>query len=504
MPQPRIRSVPQYTRTSGPDAVELGRSIGLIADPWQEGQLSDALAERDDGRWACSEVCEVLGRQNGKGGGIELRIHAGLHLFGEQLIVWSLHRWDTALDMFKRIAGRYTDYDCLRRQVKRINNSHGEEGIELLSGQRLKFSTRSKDGGRGLSGDCVIIDEAYAFTDEHADALIPVLSARTWMTEGGPQIWYTSSPPLAQIDASKEDKVGKSAGMPMYRLRERGLAGGDPTLCYRDWAACDATLDDLSGVDLDDRMLWQRSNPALGIRLSADWIANTERKQMTPIGFARERLCLWPPTPKTLMNAVLDPAAWAGLLDVGSRIDGGMALAVDVTPDRSWGSIAVYGLRADGLGHAELVEHRRGTDWIVARTVELRDRHDPVAIALDLRGPAGSLAVDFAAAGIREPDDPQAPARGDLACPTAAEYAQACGQLVDAIRQSSLRHIGQTQVAAAIAGTRTRPLGDAWAWARSSSRVDISPLVAPTLARWAYVTRADVTRARLLEGSLMA
>ena len=32
MPQPRIRSVPQYTRTSGPDAVELGRSIGLIAD----------------------------------------------------------------------------------------------------------------------------------------------------------------------------------------------------------------------------------------------------------------------------------------------------------------------------------------------------------------------------------------------------------------------------------------------------------------------------------------
>ena len=144
-----------------------------------------------------------------RGGGIELRIHAGLHLFGEQLIVWSLHRWDTALDMFKRIAGRYTDYDCLRRQVKRINNSHGEEGIELLSGQRLKFSTRSKDGGRGLSGDCVIIDEAYAFTDEHADALIPVLSARTWMTEGGPQIWYTSSPPLAQIDASKE--IGRAS-----------------------------------------------------------------------------------------------------------------------------------------------------------------------------------------------------------------------------------------------------------------------------------------------------
>ena len=37
----------------------------------------------------------------------------------------------------------------------------------------------------------------------------------------------------------------------------------------------------------------------------------------------------------------------------------------------------------------------------------------------------------------------------------------------------------------AIKGAGTRALGDGWCWSRKSSRVDISPLVASTLALWA-------------------
>jgi hypothetical protein len=36
-----------------------------------------------------------------------------------------------------------------------------------------------------------------------------------------------------------------------------------------------------------------------------------------------------------------------------------------------------------------------------------------------------------------------------------------------------------------VTGAKKRPLGDAWAWSRKSSAVDISPLVACTLARFA-------------------
>jgi hypothetical protein len=45
---------------------------------------------------------------------------------------------------------------------------------------------------------------------------------------------------------------------------------------------------------------------------------------------------------------------------------------------------------------------------------------------------------------------------------------------------------------AAIAGAAKRPLSDSWAWARRGLSVDICPLVAVSLARWGYATRAHL------------
>jgi hypothetical protein len=65
----------------------------------------------------------------------------------------------------------------------------------------------------------------------------------------------------------------------------------------------------------------------------------------------------------------------------------------------------------------------------------------------------------------------------------ASEMARACGALYDAVMDTkSLRHLGQPDLDAALAGARKRDLGDAWAWHRKDSTVDISPLVAVTLA----------------------
>jgi hypothetical protein len=48
----------------------------------------------------------------------------------------------------------------LSRRVKTIKRSHGQEGVYLKNGQRLRYKTRTKGGGRGFSADCVILDEA--------------------------------------------------------------------------------------------------------------------------------------------------------------------------------------------------------------------------------------------------------------------------------------------------------------------------------------------------------
>jgi hypothetical protein len=50
-------------------------------------------------------------------------------------------------------------------------------------------------------------------------------------------------------------------------------------------------------------------------------------------------------------------------------------------------------------------------------------------------------------------------------------------------------------LADAIRGAATRKLGDSWAWSRRNSSVDISPLVASTLALWGAATlELDLTQ----------
>jgi hypothetical protein len=62
------------------------------------------------------------------------------------------------------------------------------------------------------------------------------------------------------------------------------------------------------------------------------------------------------------------------------------------------------------------------------------------------------------------------------------EHGQACGRLVDMVNDKTMVHMGSDELRDAVRGARSRPLGDAWAWSRKNSSVDISPLVAATLA----------------------
>ncbi|MEV7908234.1 terminase, partial [Streptomyces anulatus] len=236
---------------------------------------------------------------------------------------------------------------------------------------------------------------------------------------------------------------------------------------------------------------WYQANPSLGIRIERETVEDECKPSGLGEKFAQERLGAWLPRAEA-GPGVLDIAAWHALADPDSRRVGDVAFAVDITPSRDTACIAVYGLREDGLGHAEIVDHRPGTDWLVDRLVELRERHNPVAIGLDVKGPAGSLIVDLEKAGIVRTEDLERPRYGELAIPTAADVAAGCGQLADAVRQATMRHIGQEVMTTAITGAKTRPLGDAWAWGRRISTVDISPLVAVTLARWVYTARAHL------------
>lgn len=378
----------------------------------------------------------------------------------------------TSQEAFLRIRWLVENADEFRKRVARIRTSHGDEGIELLpsktmiagsSGRRvsigkaprLRFVARTSGSGRGFSGDVVILDEAFNLPAQVISALMPTMSARP-----NPQLWYASSA------VNQEEHPH---GEVLTKIRARGLAGEDPSLVYAEWSADEAAYKENPAGVANDPEQWAASNPGMGIRISPEHIAR-EQRSMPAKSFMVERLGIgdWP----TLADGitVIDAAVWTALADRLSAIEGDVVFAVDATPDRTAGAIAVAGRRSDGLLHGEIVEHRPGTGWMLDRLLELHKSWGPRAVVLNPGSAAGSLSVGLREVGI-EPVEV-----------FGRREAQACGWVYDLITNSKVRHLGQPELADALAAAQKRDMGDAWVWDRKDSNGDISPLGAFTLA----------------------
>jgi phage terminase large subunit-like protein len=451
-------SVPEFGSTSGAAVVEIAAMAGLVLDPWQQLVLDGMFAERPDGKLSAFEVGLIVSRQNGKGSILEAAELGWLFLFGEPLILHSAHEFKTSSEAFLRIKSLIEGCDDLLRQCKKPRTSHGEESIELLTGQRLRFVARSSGSGRGFTGHKVVLDEAYALQPRHMAALLPTLSAVP-----NPQIVYTSSAGMLDSEV-------------LNRLCDRGEAGTSARLAYYEWSADPK-------ADFDDRAAWAQANPALGYRISEEFI-EAERDAMPDAEFGRERLGIREDPSR---GGPISLDTWAALTDPESQALDPVAFAVDVSPDRAWSSISSAGLRADGAVHPEVVDRRPGTDWVVRRLKEL-STWSPCATVVDAGAAAGSLLPDLAEAGI------------EVLSPTVKQLGQATGAFIDlANADGKLRHLGQQSMLDALAGARLRPLGDAFAWDRRHSSVDITPLVSATLAVWGFSVKqaefVDVTQA---------
>jgi hypothetical protein len=435
------------------------------------------VTEQD--KLAAFEVAVIVGRQNMKTGVFKMMALGWLFITDERLIVWSAHEFATAQEAFRDMDELIASRPEFSRRVKKVHRGNGDEAIELVGNRRLVFKTRTKGGGRGLSGDKVILDEGFALQPMHMGALLPTLSARP-----APQVVYGSSAGLVESGV-------------LRGVRDRGRAGDEPSLAYFEWCApppkeacadgesCTHALD-VKGCGCDNPVLWQVANPAIGRRITLDYVAS-ERRALPPAEFARERMSWW--DDPIGGETPIKPDDWTACLDEGSRREGSVAVAVDITPDRAMTSIAVAGRRSDGLVHSEVVEHRQGVGWVVGRLVELFEsiQPTPVALVIDPAGPAGSLEKKLLEKGFST--DKELPAdKWRLHMMGTREYAQACGALADDIAAGEFRHIGQEPLDTAVEGVATRPLAEAWAWSRGKSGATIAPLVAVTLARHGHAT----------------
>lgn len=182
----------------------------------------------------------------------------------------------------------------------------------------------------------------------------------------------------------------------------------------------------------------------------------------------------WPDT-SAVSTGIINFEDWMALADPGSAPLDPVCFAVDKSPDGKV-SIAAAGARADGLPHVEVIENKLGTRWVAPRLLELIERHKPIAVVCDDHGPVKSLVTEIESARI------------ELTKLSASEVSTACSSLLDAVEERRLRHRGDVVLASAVKGAATRPLLDSWVWSRRNSSIDISPLVACTLAFHGFST----------------
>jgi hypothetical protein len=155
-------------------------------------------------------------------------------------------------------------------------------------------------------------------------------------------------------------------------------------------------------------------------------------------------------------------------------VSGEIALAVEISEDRKHCAIVAAGREKDGVRIVvDLVwyDHPRGA---VTRVAGLGVKHDPVATIVDPRSQAGTLLRPLADAGVF------------VTQPATADVAVAHGEFLDAVNDGRLAHLNQPPLTSAVQAAQQRPLAGAQAWERRVV-IDQSPLVAATLACWAFL-----------------
>lgn len=545
---PRYRYVPD-TKVGdfGDEIVDMMGLFGRELDPEQQLAVAD-LSSYDRGGWVSLESGVKEARQNGKTAAVVLPV-ALFDLFHLRpgRVCWTAHRFKTARGTFEDLMGSDEAPGLLERapeymrKIRRVNRSHGEEGIYLRNGGSLEFLARENAGsGRGLGGKRNVLDEALILKGGLIGGLLPTLAAQPWA-----HVNYASSAAFATDD---------SAHLRTLTRRGRYAKTGD-RFVWLEWCApggwgtnpcdlgdecphdgrlgcrypmCEMGLDcphtlTAPNCMLDNLEYRRMANHSLGktreggTGISVQYVQD-ERQAMAslPREFGRERLGLdeEPPTVEIAGGIDLEHFGKLGNTRLMAPTEADqIAVVVDMPPDRSEINVGVAWTATDPVTletRPSVMVHtlpgRRWLpdgpdaepvgflDWLTGRepdagigddgVVGLIQKADLLELAIQAGGPAGSLIKPLKARGV------DAWPEFDVKALTTQECSQAVGHWLDAVKDSAFWHLAQDSVVTAQRVAVLRKFGDALMWAREDLS-NISPLIAATLALHRLFTEGD-------------
>ena len=474
---PTFEVVGRGLPTDGAEAVAAFGEYGFGFDGAQRHEMDVYLMRDGDGRPAAVTIGLSKPRQNGKSYAARWYAVWCAAVCG-MAVVYSAHNGDAVHEFFDMLCSVFCDEDNYPDLAELLDGrpyrQPGKERICFTGGGRIKFVTRTNSGSRGGTCDVIVVDEAQELTDAQLNAMLPILSAGP---HGAPQAIYVGTPPDATCP-----------GTVFARMHDAAHSDDPGDAWWMEWAAPELPPADASEDELLD--LAYETNPALGTRITERAVRN-EIAQMTPDGFARERLGWWPARGAVAVP-LLDPAKWdaARVADeVGESASGKMAFGVKFSPDGRRAAVSCCIRPADGSpDYVELVDMGgtgAGVAWLTAMV--MRHASEVSLVAVDGRAGAAALANQLAAQGL--------PRRALHECAT-ADVASAAAMMVEAVNAGTVCHIASPSMDESATRSIRRDIGKNGAFSFGDGPDSTSlPVESAALALWAVrTTRRDPTR----------
>lgn len=443
---PSVRVAPTYIYTDGKDAAQVLKAGKLIVDPWQANCLEDWMGRSETDIWSAPTCGLSVPRQNGKTLITSGRIASGMILFAEW-VIYTAHLQKTSTETFMEIKGLF-ESRTLSKYVKEIKGALGREQIILKNGGRVQFVARTRNGGRGLHGDCLVFDEAQELTSEQQASFLPAISASR-----NPQTIYLGTPPDENC-----------SGTVFRKIRERVLNNESQSTSWTEYS-----VEEIGNVS--DRKRWADCNPALGRRMQESTIAS-ECEQMDPDTFARERLGWWSPINND-QDYCIDKTKWEACASNELKPEGKTAYGVKFTPDGSAVALCGAVCPSNGKARISLIEYRtteRGIQWL-ADWLNLRYKN-AACVVID-----GRNGVDFLIDKIKDTWK----FKGSIKKPSAKDVIAAASQLVQEVNEQTLTWYQPQEILNESATTSVkRSISGGWGFGGENPQ----PIEAAALALW--------------------
>lgn len=474
--EPRVWTLPFRELTAatskGFACIEFAEEIlELTLLPWQKWLLRHALELNVDGTYRFRTVLLLVARQNGKSTLMLVLALWSMFAEGSPLVIGTAQNLDISEELWTAAYEMAESIPELAAMIEHVDKTNGKKALRLTSGERYKVAAASRRGGRGLTGDLILLDELREHQTWDAWAAV----TKTTRTRAQAQIWAASnagdrtSIVLKHLRLLAHTALGDPDGI----AGEDAVEGSvDVSLGIFEWSA-------VPGCDVRDRGGWAQANPSMG------HIPSMERSIASDVGtdpehvFRTEVLCQWV---ESARDGALPPGVWeSNVADADASITGVAVVAVDLrTGMQQSAAIVVAGSTAFGYDIVDVARYELGADkrwaegYIVEQVQSVLASLQSNSVVVDRFGENAGLILALEDVGV------------EVVKLDTTDMRNGTTGIRDALINGRLKHLDQEPLNVAVLGAGVRRSAEQEIWSQVRSTTDITPLRAATAAWWVY------------------